>query len=118
VRVTVTEVAASTMGGTSGADCVVTVEPEVLDLREGRGTQVLTWKLLTSGYQFSRDPQKYAIAIKSDDPAGQVHNPTHEGTSVALRFTHKNPGRYFEYAVNVVRSNGQRCSTKDPWFIE
>jgi hypothetical protein len=108
-----------TVGVSVGNDCTVTVDPEVLDLREGSGTQDITLKLLTDGYKFSDDPLKYAIVVKSDDSAGQIHSPSHQGTSVKVKFKHKNPGKYFEYGVNVVRdSDGQRCSTKDPWFIE
>jgi hypothetical protein len=97
---------------------VVTVDPEVLDLREGRDTQDITWKLNTKDYEFSKDPLKYGIVIKSDDSGGQVHSPSHHGSSITLKFKHKTPGKYFQYGVNVVRSDGLRCSTKDPWFVE
>ena len=103
---------------TVDASCVVKVDPEVLDLREGRETQEITWKLNTKDYEFSKDPLKYAIVIKSDDASGQVQSPSNHGTSITVKFKHKNPGKYFQYGVNVVRSDGLRCSTKDPWFVE
>src|ERR1700687_6077888 len=99
-------------------NCVVSVDPEVLDLRQGSGNQDITWKLATDGYTFSTVVTN-AIVIKSDDPSGQFHSPSHQGRSITLKFKHKTPGQYYEYGVNVVRTaDGQRCSTKDPWVVE
>jgi hypothetical protein len=99
-------------------NCVVKVEPEVLDVSQGRDIQDITWKLYTDRYDFSRDPLKYAIVLKSNDAAGQLHNPSHGAQSITVKFRHKTPGTWFQYGVNVVRSDGERCSTKDPWVWE
>jgi len=104
---------------TVDSSCVVSVDPEVLNLSRAEGNQKLNWKLESSGFKFSDDPLRYGIFIKEPpNTNGQFHNPSHAATQITVQFKHKTPGTVHTYGINVVRSNGETCSTKDPWVVE
>ena len=100
-------------------NCVVSVEPQVLDLRQGPATQTLRWELRTPGYTFSTNPMNWAIVIK-DPPNthGQFTPSSPNPTRVIVQFKKRTPGLVHTYGVNVIRDDGQTCSTPDPWVWE
>jgi hypothetical protein len=91
------------------------------------GDKAMTWVLRGgdgSPYEFSRENWKFAITFKEDgaDPNGKFKdaNVPGNGKKLTIKFVHGAPqdATGYSYGLTVRRSsNGQFCSTLDPWFV-
>lgn len=104
---------------TTGSVCKPDAIPD-LDLRTGDpGEKKITWTL-PDGYEFSRESYKFGLFVKSDpfDEFKDASVPGN-GKTLTIKFNGNVTGRWYEYAITVRRSTGNKpfCDTLDPWMI-
>jgi len=108
----------------SGGRC----EPDYInpiDLRTGGGgPKMIKWTLDTPGYEFSREPFKFAILFETD-PLDQFQDASvsKDGRTLTIRFN-ANPRKAdepqsFKYAITVRKTDERKtfCKTLDPWLL-
>ena len=100
-----------------------TCEAAVDDLNVSSGPEgerSVEWKIATPGYEFSKEPYKFAIFVKSN-PNGKFKgaNTSTSGQVLSLKFVHKRTStlKPYEYVLAIRRSDGTFCETLDPWLI-
>jgi hypothetical protein len=109
------------------ANGIITVtDPETnsgpdLDMSTGSGARSVTWKIVTPGYEFPKEPFKYGILIKGD-PDDEFKNAhiSGGGDSLTLDYNKKGTGtRYYVYGLQLRSTIGNKpfCALLDPWVI-
>ena len=81
----------------------------------------ITWTIATAGYEFSNEPFKYGIVIKSD-PGDEFKNVkiTNAGAALTIQFKKKGTAKvYYRYGLQLrsTSSNKDYCQFLDPWLI-
>jgi hypothetical protein len=68
----------------------------------------LQWIMGTDGYEFSREPYKCGIIIKTN-PNDEFHNVVipGNGQSISIKFRHQSKRREYAYALTVRRLAGK-----------
>jgi hypothetical protein len=116
-------VTADSGSGTAGNNCGIAVPDPVLDLGGpgGGARRPIAWVITSPGYKFSPGP---ALGHPATPPALDVKgsnnfvNPKVNLTSLTVNFIVAIKGMSHEYGLNLVKDDGTKCDTYDPWVIE
>lgn len=115
-----------TVNDCAGGDIKVTspstTDGPDLDMRAGPTNQerTITWKIVTPGYEFSKESFKYGILIKSD-PGDEFKDAQVSGDTLTLKYNKKATGSQgsYTYGLQLRSSRGDKayCALLDPWLI-
>jgi hypothetical protein len=92
---------------------------QILDVSQPPVARNITWKLVTEGYEFSKESYKFGIFIKNDPDEEFQNAQVNANGTLSLHFAHTASGRDYSYALTVRKKGGDKgfCATLDPWLI-
>lgn len=99
-------------------DCAhIDVPDSVLNLGGlgGGRSRLIVWVIDNQDYNFSTDGTKPGLDVKGSTNFG---TPALNGPVMMVNVAVSAPGLAHEYGLNIVKSDGTKCPTYDPWVIE
>jgi hypothetical protein len=104
----------------SVVNCNVEIIDPVLNLGGGPpNPRTVLWLIADNDYTFSSDSKLPGLVVnKSGRPDPAFGTPIISGRSMWVQFMNNRPRLSHEYGLNIVKSDGTKCPTYDPWVIE